>query len=151
VHFLGADLVVSADGRRGRFIAHAASGPAVVEATALIEARLPKANVRGARDELVRTLVARGEGVEETLLDEDDAGGGGISTGRLMVSAEHLRLLDHAGRPHQRRLALGAHTNRSPAGAFARPRTNAPAFRQNDAAARAVLTQLAALDTTVPA
>ena len=145
VHFLGGGLVVEADTRRRCFVAHAHSGPAVVEATALIEARLPKANVRGARDELVRTLVSRGEGVEETLLDTDDDAGAAISTGRLMVSAEHLRLLDRNGRPHPRRLALGAHTNRSPAGAFSRPRTNAPSFRQHDAAARAVLTQLAAL------
>ena len=88
----------------------------------------------GARDELVRCLVDRGEGVEERLPDEDD--GDGISTGRLMVSAEKLRLLDRNGQPHPRRIALGAHTSRAAAGAFSRPRTNAPTFRQHDAAAR---------------
>ena len=97
----------------------------------------------GARDDLVRCLVDRGEGVEERLPDEDD--GDGVSTGRLMVSAEKLRLLDRHGQPHPRRVALGAHTSRAAAGAFSRPRTNAPAFRQHDAAARAILEQLAGL------
>jgi len=144
VHFLGGDLEVVADAATGRFVARGGNGPAVVEAVGLIEARLPKANVGGARDELVRCLVDRGEGVEERLPDEDD--GDGISTGRLMVSAEKLRLLDRNGQPHPRRVALGAHTSRAAAGAFSRPRTNAPTFRQHDAAARAILEQLAALD-----
>ncbi len=147
VHFLGGELDVQADAERGCFVARGRNGPAVVEASALIEARLPKANVRGARDELVRSLVTRGEGVEERLPDEDD--GDGISTGRLMVSAEQLRLLDRHGAPHPRRVALGAHTSRAAAGAFSRPRTNAPAFRQHDAAARAILRQLATLDPAV--
>jgi len=126
VHFLGGDLEVAADAATGRFVARGGNGPAVVEAVGLIEARLPKANVGGARDELVRCLVDRGEGVEERLPDEDD--GDGISTGRLMVSAEKLRLLDRNGQPHPRRVALGAHTSRAAAGAFSRPRTNAPTF-----------------------
>jgi hypothetical protein len=145
VHFLGGELEVVADARRRCFVARGHNGPAVIEAVGLIEARLPKANVRGARDDLVRWLVSRGEGVEERLPDEDD--GDGISTGRLMVSAEQLRLLDRHGQPHPRRVALGAHTSRAAAGAFSRPRTNAPAFRQHDAAARAILVQLAGLGT----
>ena len=45
-------------------------------------------------------------------------------------------------RPHPRRFALGPHTDARSGGAFTRPRTNAPAFRQNDATARALLTFL---------
>jgi uncharacterized NAD(P)/FAD-binding protein YdhS len=148
VHFLGGDLEVVPDAAVRRFVARGQNGPTVVDAVGLIEARLPKANVRCARDELVRSLVTRGEGVEERLPDEDD--GDGISTGRLMVSAEQLRLLDRDGQPHPRRIALGAHTSRAAAGAFSRPRTNAPAFRQHDAAARAILVQLATLGPAVP-
>jgi len=47
------------------------------------------------------------------------------------------------GSAHPRRFAVGTFTNRPAAGAFARPRTNAPAFRQNDAVARALLQALA--------
>jgi hypothetical protein len=47
------------------------------------------------------------------------------------------------GTAHPRRHALGVFTNRPAAGALARPRMNAPAFRQNDAVARSILTSLA--------
>ena len=53
---------------------------------------------------------------------------------------------DADGTGHPRRHALGAFTNRQVAGAFARPRFNAPAFRQNDAVARTILTTLASLN-----
>jgi hypothetical protein len=56
-----------------------------------------------------------------------------------------MQILDAAGRPHPRRFALGANTSSGRGGAFARPRTNAPAFRQNDRAARDLLRLLADL------
>ncbi len=59
--------------------------------------------------------------------------------GLLAVDPVDLRVLDRTGRPHPRRFAIGAHTDARSGGAFARPRTNAPAFRQNDATARALL------------
>ncbi|MHC3430449.1 FAD/NAD(P)-binding protein, partial [Streptomyces sp. DT18] len=40
---------------------------------------------------------------------------------------------------HPRLFALGPHTDARGAGAFTRPRTNSPAFRQTDATARALL------------
>ncbi|MFJ8938126.1 hypothetical protein ACIRL0_20795 [Streptomyces sp. NPDC102365] len=40
------------------------------------------------------------------------------------------RVLDRAGAPHQRRFALGPHTDARGSGAFTRPRTGGPAFRQ---------------------
>ncbi|GAB1330484.1 hypothetical protein ACE1SV_48230 [Streptomyces sennicomposti] len=55
------------------------------------------------------------------------------------------RILDGAGRPHPRRFALGPFTDGRTPGAFTRPRTGGPAFRQNDATARAALTFLRAL------
>ncbi|MFJ9455054.1 hypothetical protein ACIRST_08240 [Kitasatospora sp. NPDC101447] len=49
--------------------------------------------------------------------------------------------------------ALGGtpHTGLRSAAAFARPRTDAPGFRQNDAAARALLRAPAALPAAAPA
>ncbi|MEU9123059.1 FAD/NAD(P)-binding protein [Streptomyces sp. NPDC048506] len=129
VRFLGADLTVTADERRGVFRAESASVPGEsVEARALVEARLPEPTVRHTRDALLRTLYA--EGAAET------------PAGLLAVRAADARILDRAGRPYPRRFALGPHTDARSGSAFARPGTNAPAFRQNDATARALLTFL---------
>jgi hypothetical protein len=129
VRFLGADTTVTADERRGVFRAQSASVPGeTVEAGALVEARLPEPTVEHTGDALLRGLHADGA----------------MSTpgGLLAVDAADGRVLDRAGRPHPRRFALGPHTDARSGGAFARPRTNAPAFRQNDATARALLTAL---------
>ncbi|MEU7179223.1 MULTISPECIES: FAD/NAD(P)-binding protein [Streptomyces] len=129
VRFLGADTTVTADERRGVFRAESASVPgASVEARALVEARLPEPTVARTRDALLRGL--HSEGAAST------------AAGLLAVAAADGRILDRAGRPHPRRFALGPHTDARSGGAFARPRTNAPAFRQNDATARALLTFL---------
>ena len=61
------------------------------------------------------------------------------------MTADTLELLDQAGQAHPRRFALGVHTSRPAAGAFARPGHNAPSFRQNDVVARVVLSRLAEL------
>lgn len=52
------------------------------------------------------------------------------------------RIVDREGRPHPRRFALGPFTTARNSGAFTRPRTGGPAFRQNDATARAALSFL---------
>jgi hypothetical protein len=131
VRFLGPDLRVELDEERGRFVA----GDAV--ATALIDATLPKPTVTATRDPLLRRLAERGE-VAELILREVD--GALVPTGRIRVDGEG-RLVDREGHRHPRRFSLGIHTvSRAPA--FARPRTNAPALRANDACARAVLCAL---------
>ncbi|MET7937650.1 FAD/NAD(P)-binding protein [Streptomyces sp. NPDC005322] len=126
VRFLGAGMTVTADPARGVF---RASGTGVaggsVEARALVEARLPEPTVDRSRDPLLRAL--------------HHDGAAATPAGLLAVSPDDARILDRAGRPHPRRFALGPHTDARASGAFARPRTNAPAFRQNDAAARALL------------
>ena len=122
--FVGADMTVSAEG--GVFRASSATVPgAFVEARALVEARLPEPTVGRARDTLLRELHA--DGAVET------------PDGLLRVDPADGRLLDGAGRPHPRRFALGPHTDGRTPGAFTRPRTGGPAFRQNDATARAAL------------
>lgn len=139
VRFLGAGTTVIADERRGVFRAGSAAVPGEwVAARALVEARLPEPTVERTRDPLLRALYADGAAA--------------TPAGLLAVDPADARILDRAGRPHPRRFALGPHTDARSGGAFARPRTNAPAFRQNDATARALLTFLRARATsTVPA
>ncbi|MGW2564680.1 FAD/NAD(P)-binding protein [Streptomyces sp. NPDC001537] len=134
--FLGADMTVSAEG--GVFRASSATVPgAFVEARALVEARLPEPTVGRARDPLLRELHA--DGAAET------------PDGLLRVDPADGRLLDGAGRPYPRRFALGPYTDGRTPGAFTRPRTGGPAFRQNDATARAVLRFLRELDGSAAA
>jgi hypothetical protein len=111
-----------------------------VRAAALINAVVAAPTLSRTADELLRRLRDRGEAVEEVITD----GEWRLNTGKVVVSGKALRLVDAAGRPHPRRHAAGAFTSRPAAGAFSRPRTNAPAFRQNDAIARELLTELAA-------
>lgn len=147
VRFLGADTTVEADEVSGRFVARSSSHDDLVEAVGLVEAQIAKPSVQRTADPLVRRLVERGEIVEEVVGDE--ATGWRAGTGKVAVAGPDLRPLDAAGRRHPRRHALGIFTSRPAASALARPGTNAPAFRQNDAVARSVLSTLAALDVGV--
>jgi FAD-NAD(P)-binding len=140
LRFVGPDMWVAPD-ERGVFRSGSPSVPGEVTATALVEARLPEATVRHSGSELLRALVACGAAVEEVLTDSTD--GSRHPSGRLLVTPDR-NLVDAAGRPHPDRYAIGHPTSRRAAAAFARPRTNAIAFRQNDALARVVLTRLAA-------
>ncbi|MFF1545773.1 FAD/NAD(P)-binding protein [Streptomyces sp. NPDC058291] len=124
VRFLGADMTVRAED--GVFRASGATVPGFsVQARALVEARLPEPTLRRALDPLLRALHT--EGADET------------PDGLLRVDRADGRVLDRAGRPHPRRFAVGPHTDGRTPGAFTRPRTGGPAFRQNDATARAAL------------
>ncbi|CCH34700.1 hypothetical protein BN6_74730 [Saccharothrix espanaensis DSM 44229] len=131
VSFLGADMwVEEAD---GLFLAGSASVPGhVVRARGLIEARLPVHTLEHTADPLLRSLAAAGE-VSDV-------------RGLVGVSADDSRLLDASGAPHPRRFAVGPYTSNKAYAAFARPRTNAPAFRQNDEVARSLLRFLAATE-----
>ncbi|MER5864117.1 FAD/NAD(P)-binding protein [Kitasatospora sp. NPDC002040] len=142
VRFLGADLRVEPDERTGTFVATSPTTPGhAVRATALIEGYLPHHTLARTEDPILRGLARDGE-----LLD---------SSGLLTVSLADGRLLDPAlgDAPHPRRTALGPFTNGRAYAAFARPRTNAPGFRQNDAAARSLLDRLrsGARETAAPA
>ncbi|GGS20455.1 MULTISPECIES: FAD/NAD(P)-binding protein [Streptomyces] len=129
VRFLGADLTVESDEEKGLFRARSATVPgARTEARALVEARLPAPSLRHTASPLLRAL--------------RDGGAAITDDGLLAVDPGDSRVLDDEGRPHPRRLALGPFTTARSSGAFTRPRTGGPAFRQNDAAARAALTFL---------
>ncbi|MEU9449170.1 FAD/NAD(P)-binding protein [Streptomyces sp. NPDC048277] len=128
--FVGAGMTVAAEDRV--FRASAATVPGfAVEARALVEARLPEPSVGRARDALLREL--RTDGAAET------------PDGLLRVDPADGRILDGGGRPHPRRFALGPFTDGRTPGAFTRPRTGGPAFRQNDATARTALAFLRGL------
>jgi hypothetical protein len=116
---------------------------ASVEARALVEARLPGPTVDRTRDPLLRTLHEQ--------YGEDGAGVTSTPAGLVAVTAEDGRVIDRSGRPHPRRFALGPHTDARGSGAFTRPRTGGPAFRQNDATARAALAFLRAISCRVAA
>ena len=127
VRFLGADARFELDDAAGVFRATSASVGGSVEARAMVESRLPAPAVTATPDALVSSLVTRGLAAEKVLGDR--------GTGRLHVdTAQHV--VDAIGRPQERLFALGFWTSGAQVAAFARPRTNAPFFRQNDALAR---------------
>ncbi|MEV6141075.1 FAD/NAD(P)-binding protein [Streptomyces sp. NPDC051992] len=132
VRFLGAGMTVEADERRGLFLAGSATVPGQrIAARALVEARLPDPTLERTRSPLLQELY------------ED--GAAATATGLLSVAPDSGRILGRDGRPHPRRFALGPFTSARAGGAFTRPRTGGPAFRQNDATARAALTLLRGL------
>ncbi|MGP9021661.1 FAD/NAD(P)-binding protein [Streptomyces sp. BR1] len=126
VRFLGAGITVESDGDAGVFRAGSASVPGEwIEARALVEARLPEPSLDRTRSPLLRALYRDGAGATEA--------------GLLSVDPADGRVLDREARPYPRLFALGPHTTARASGAFTRPRTGGPAFRQNDATARAAL------------
>ncbi|MEU9073147.1 FAD/NAD(P)-binding protein [Kitasatospora sp. NPDC048538] len=144
VRFLGAGVRVVRDEPTGTWRASGATVPGhTVTATALIEAYLPKHQLSRTLDPVLRGLHRAGRIVEEVVADEEFTHRSGLVT----IAPGDSGLLDPAlgGAPHPRRTALGPHTSLRAAAAFARPRTDSPGFRQNDAAARALLRALAAL------
>ena len=103
-------------------------------ARALVEARIPAPDVRATPDALVTALLARGEATERVLPDPTAPGvpggpGSWTSTRRCGWSPPR-------GDVQPRVFAVGFWTAGAQVAAFARPRTNAPFFRQNDALAR---------------
>jgi hypothetical protein len=142
VRFVGAEPLIGTDEESGVFTAASPTVPGhTVRATGLVEARLPAPSLRRTTDPLLRDLDVRGAVAEEVLTDRTHTHRSGL----LSVSPADGRLVDPRlwGRPHPRRVALGAPTNQRDVGAFARPLTDAPAFRHNDATARALLRALA--------
>ncbi|MET9950520.1 FAD/NAD(P)-binding protein [Streptomyces sp. NPDC006339] len=146
VRFLGADVRVDTDETTGTFSATSPTVPGhTVRTTALIEAYLPGPDLDGTEDPLLRHLHRAGALAEEVVTDPDHT----HRSGRFTVAPADAHIIDPAlgGRPHPRRLALGTPTDHRAVAAFARPRTDAPAFRQNDTVARALLRALAASPT----
>ena len=119
----------------------------MVEAAALIEARLPGATLSRSADRLLRALHAHGEAVEQTLTGAD---GQSYARGPLVVSPDG-RVVSAAGVAHSRRYALGSYTTSGAEAAFIFPGRNSLILRQNDAVARQLLADLADHRSTVEA
>ena len=141
VHFIGAGITVRADTASRTFIATSTSHPDQIRATAMIDARVANASLSRTADAMLQRLRDRGEVLEEVVTD---AHGWHANTGKVVVSGSAMHLVRADGRVHLRRHAIGSFTSRPAAGAFSRPNTNAPTFRQNDTVARSVLAELAA-------
>src|SRR5829696_4692819 len=143
VRFVGEGTTVVLDEELGRFVARSTSHPDAVVADGYVDARIAPIAISRSPDRLVRALYRRGDVVEEVVTDGDWS----ANTGKLLTDPA-LHVVTSSGSPHPRRFAVGTFTNRPAAGAFARPRTNAPSFRQNDALARTVLHDLVAVHAT---
>ena len=143
VRFLGADTRFELDEATAAFRARSTSVDAVVSARAMVEARLPAPAVSATPDPLITALLTGGVAAEKTV-------DGGTGTGRLSVDAEQ-RVLSATGRPQDRLFAVGFWTSGAQVAAFARPGTNAPFFRQNDALARRLWQALVPADRPVAA
>lgn len=137
LEFLGPGLTVATEESTGQFVATSAQVQGEKRAGAFIEARLPAPTVVRTANPLLRNLHARGLVSEQQLLSAD----GARSTGRLLVTAAH-QVVGAGGASHPRLFAVGPGTSAWGAGAFARPRSNAAPFRENDALARSVLQAL---------
>lgn len=123
VRFLGADMWVEAV--EGAFLAGSATTPDVVRANGLVEARLPSHSLSRTADPVLKSLRANGD------ITEDAAG---------LVRVDPLgRLVGERGEADPVRFAVGPYVTGKAFAAFARPRTNAPAFKQNDLLAREIL------------
>lgn len=156
LEFLGPNLAVTAEETTGHFVATSAQlvgqgeapGAFRVRATAFIEARLPAPTVVRSANPLLANLHTGGIGSEQQLLSSD----GIVSTGRLLVS-DSSQIVGPSGERQENLFAVGPGTSAWTAGAFARPRSNAAPFRENDALARTVLHTLAkrAVEPALPA
>lgn len=139
VHFAGPDLQI--DVAEGRFVARSPAVGGVIVADALVDARLPRPDVRAASDPVISGLLATGELAAEDLVADD---GDSLGGGQLLADAQ-CRAVRADRSVHPRRFLLGPSVSGSAGSAgFARPGFNAPGFRQNDRVARELL-RLAAL------
>jgi uncharacterized NAD(P)/FAD-binding protein YdhS len=139
LEFLGPGLSVSTDEATGLFVATSAASPGEVRAAAFVEARLPEPTVVRSANPVLASLHAHGTGSEQLLLSAD----GAASTGRLLVADTH-QVVGPLGERREWIFAVGPFTSSWGSGAFARPRSNAAPFRENDALARSVLRAVAA-------
>ncbi len=144
--FLGGDTAVEIDAERGAFVATGGNHPETVTARSLIDAFHPERAIAASAEPVLRDLIESGQGNELELGE----GAQRISTRRLAVDFERAFVLRPDGTAHTRRFAVGDFTSAPPAGAFARPGTNARIFRENDRVARYLLEAIAQAHTLHP-
>ena len=148
VHVTGPQTSITADPSRGTFRAHSPAVPgADVEASVLIDARLPEPDLRRTTDSLLRGLVTTGYARPYVLPDPHEQP---YETGGLDVEQATHRVIDSGGRPHPRRFALGVPTEAVHwvTAAGPRPGVNSVSLADADSVARTVLTLTDAPRTT---
>ncbi|QTF73106.1 FAD/NAD(P)-binding protein [Arthrobacter woluwensis] len=137
LRFLGPGAVIAPDEASGRFVASLPGSDDTVSASVFVEARLPEPTVEGSRNPALWQLGSSGLGREKQVLTR----AGVSSSGRLAVDAQQ-RILGPDGAERRHLFAVGPWTSAWGSAAFARPRTNAAPFRENDALARRLLKAL---------
>ncbi|WFR84239.1 FAD/NAD(P)-binding protein [Arthrobacter sp. Y-9] len=137
LRFLGPGAVIAPDETSGRFVASLPGSDDTVSAAVFVEARLPEPTVEGSRNPALWQLGSSGLGREKQVLTR----AGVSSSGRLAVDAQQ-RILGPDGAERRHLFAVGPWTSAWGSAAFARPRTNAAPFRENDALARRLLKAL---------
>ena len=109
----------------------------MIVADALVEARLPRPDVRAASDPLIASLLADGELAAEDLVAADGTDLGG---GQLLADARSRAIAADRTVCTPARFLLGPAVSGSAGSAgFSRPGFNGPGLRQNDAVARELL------------
>jgi len=134
LHFAGPDLQISV--RNETFVGSSPAAGGGIVTRALIDARLPRPDVRAATDPVIRGLLAAGQLAAEDLTGpgEDTLGGG------QLLADERCRAIRADGTIHDRLFLLGPSVSGSAGSAgFSRPGFNGPGFRQNDRVARDIL------------
>ncbi|MGH2549762.1 MAG: hypothetical protein ACRDHN_10245, partial [Thermomicrobiales bacterium] len=144
--FIGGESDFRLDEARGIFVASSTQQPETISANYMIDAFHPERAVEQSAEPVLRDLITSGQGAELVLVDGDRT----IATGRLAIDNELAHIIRPDGSPHPRRFAIGDFTSGPPAGAFARPGTNARIFRENDAVARYLLETIARAETRHP-
>lgn len=139
LRFLGPNVEIELDHTLGEFVASSPQISGQTRARALIEARLPSATVARSANPLLANLHAKETITEQQLLFPD----GILSTGRLLVS-ENYEVVGGSALSRPGLFAVGPATTAGAHGAFARPNSNGPSFRANDALARGVLRHVSA-------
>jgi len=133
-HFAGPEMQVGVVD--GAFQAGSPAFPGVIRARALVDARLPRPDVKVATDPVIRGLLTDGELAAEHLTGPD----GRPLVGGQLLADRCCRAIRQDRSIHPRRFLLGPSVSGSAGAAgFARPGFNGPGFRQNDAVAREIL------------
>lgn len=147
IEFRGPDFQVAID--NGHFVGTSPAIPgAGVTARALVDAFLPRPDVRASTDPVIRGLLAAGELAAEELRTDD---GQSLPGGQLLADSR-CNAIRSDRTVHPRRFLLGPSVSGSAGSAgFSRPGFNGPGFRQNDAVARSILRLLDRSDTEPPA
>jgi hypothetical protein len=137
IQFAGPEMTIEVTD--GVFVGSSPAVPGHIRARALVDARLPRPDVRAAADPIIRGLLVRGELAAE---DVTLPGGRYLGGGQLLADPS-CRAIRADRSVHPRRFLLGPSVSGSAGSAgFSRPGFNGPGFRQNDAVARTILTLL---------